>query len=101
VAYVLNDEGRTRLESLGVDCSGAGRRPLIRYCVDWSEQRHHLAGALGARQLSRFEDQTWMKRRSGSRALTITDAGAHALGPSWGIDMAAVLDGPEERGLRG
>jgi DNA-binding transcriptional ArsR family regulator len=101
VAYILSDMGRTRLESLGVDCSGAGRRPLIRYCVDWSEQRHHLAGALGARLLSWFEDQGWITRRSASRALTVTDAGAHAMGPKLGIDIGAVLDGPEERALGG
>jgi DNA-binding transcriptional ArsR family regulator len=100
VAYILSDKGRTRLEALGVDCSGAGRRPLIRYCVDWSEQRHHLAGALGARLLGWFEDQGWITRRSGSRALTITDAGAQAMGPKLGIDIAAVLDGPEDRGPR-
>ena len=94
VAYVLSDQGRTRLEGLGVDCSGAGRRPLIRYCVDWSEQRHHLAGALGARLLSWFEDQGWIKRRSGSRAVTITSTGAHDMGLSLGIDLAGVLDVP-------
>lgn len=91
VAYVLSDKGHTRLESLGIDCSGAGRRPLIRYCVDWSEQRHHLAGALGARLLSWFEDQGWIKRRTGSRALTITDAGARDMGSSLGIHVAGVL----------
>jgi hypothetical protein len=91
VAYVLSDERRARLESLGVDCSGAGRRPLIRYCVDWSEQRHHLAGTLGARLLGWFEDEGWVTRRSGSRALTITDAGARQMGPSFGVDIAGVL----------
>jgi DNA-binding transcriptional ArsR family regulator len=95
VAYVLSDKGRTRLESLGVDCSGAGRRPLIRYCVDWSEQRHHLAGALGARLLSWVEGQGWVGRRSGSRALTITDAGARHMGPSLGVDIAGVLAAPQ------
>ena len=94
VAYVLSDKGRARLESLGVDCSGAGRRPFIRYCVDWSEQRHHLAGTLGARLLSWFEDQAWTERRSGSRALTITEAGANDMGPTLAIDIAGVLAVP-------
>lgn len=94
VAYFLSDKGHARLESLGVDCSGAGRRPFIRYCVDWSEQRHHLAGTLGARLLSWFEDQGWTQRRSGSRALTITEAGANDMGPTLGIDIAGVLAVP-------
>ena len=49
---------------------------------------------MGARLLSWFEDQGWVKRRSGSRALTITDAGAHDMGPSLGIDIAGVLAVP-------
>src|SRR5690242_1958962 len=50
VDYVLTDRGAGVLAGLGVDLDGAAasRRPFVRYCVDWSEQRHHLAGALGA-----------------------------------------------------
>ncbi|WP_199195659.1 hypothetical protein [Nocardia sp. MDA0666] len=37
------------LRELGVDTDRLPpRRPAIRYCVDWSEHRHHLAGGLGA-----------------------------------------------------
>jgi hypothetical protein len=32
----------------------AGPRPPIRYCVDWSEQAHHLSGALGAALAARM-----------------------------------------------
>jgi hypothetical protein len=47
--YRLTDRGRAELAAFGVDADRLpGRRPLIRYCVDWTEQRHHLAGALGA-----------------------------------------------------
>jgi hypothetical protein len=48
--YRLSDRGADRLHALGVDVDGAfaGRRPPIRYCVDWSERDHHLSGALGA-----------------------------------------------------
>lgn len=55
------------------------RRPLLRYCVDWSEQRHHLAGALGAATLAAFEDQQWVRRSPTSRALKLTPAGAREL----------------------
>jgi hypothetical protein len=91
VAYVLSDKGRDHLESLGIDCSQAGRRPLVRYCIDWSEQRHHLAGALGARLLQRLEELKWIKRRPATRALTITDAGARDMGSCFGFDIAPVL----------
>src|SRR5215211_3040620 len=50
VPYELTEHGAGFLrDDLGVDVAAiGGRRPLVRYCVDWSEQRHHLAGALGA-----------------------------------------------------
>src|SRR4051794_9629131 len=47
--YRLTDGGRGRLEALGVDVpdrGGEGTTP-VRYCVDWTEQRHHLSGAVG------------------------------------------------------
>jgi hypothetical protein len=46
VDYVLTARGAGALGDLGVDLDGAAasRRPFVRYCVDWSEQRHHLAG---------------------------------------------------------
>jgi DNA-binding transcriptional ArsR family regulator len=45
VDYRLTGAGADLLAGLGVEVAGNGRRPLVRYCVDWSEQRHHLAGA--------------------------------------------------------
>jgi DNA-binding transcriptional ArsR family regulator len=66
---------------LGVDVASAaqGRRPLLRFCVDWTEQQHHLAGALGAALLTSFERSRWICRESGRRSLTVTDAGHAAL----------------------
>jgi DNA-binding transcriptional ArsR family regulator len=48
--YRLTDEGAEKLGDLGVDVDKAlaGPRTPIRYCIDWSEQDHHLSGALGA-----------------------------------------------------
>ena len=49
--YRLTDGGARRLRDLGVDVDGAlaGPRTPIRYCVDWSEQAHHLSGRSGRR----------------------------------------------------
>ena len=48
--YQLTERGADELEDFGIDFAAlrSRPRPLIRYCVDWSEQRHHLAGSLGA-----------------------------------------------------
>ncbi|MGO1567264.1 ArsR/SmtB family transcription factor [Brachybacterium sp. AOP35-5H-19] len=67
-------------EQLGVDLSvlQAGRRPLIRACMDWSEQRHHLAGHLGAAIMARILDHGWIGRRPGRRDLHVVDPEAIA-----------------------
>jgi hypothetical protein len=66
---------------------GDGRRPFVRYCVDWSEQRHHLAGALGAQVLGRLDELRWIERRAGSRAVTVTEAGGQGLRRAIGLDV--------------
>jgi hypothetical protein len=70
-----------RLTSFGIDVKALRRRPrpLIRYCVDWSEQRHHLAGALGAALAQCLLELAWIERRPDSRAITVTDTGATGL----------------------
>src|SRR5580692_10135150 len=46
----LSPAGARRLQALDIDTETlrAGRRPLARACLDWTERRDHLAGALGA-----------------------------------------------------
>lgn len=89
VADVLAD--RARLEAIGIDCSSTGRRPLVRCCVDWSEQRHHLSGALGARLLRRAEEVEWVTRLPGSRAVCLTEAGERDLVAAFGLDEDGIL----------
>jgi DNA-binding transcriptional ArsR family regulator len=62
------------LEHLG----GGSRRPLLRFCVDWTEQSHHLAGRLGAAVCSAAVEQGWIERKPHQRGVRITDAGAKA-----------------------
>lgn len=82
--YDLGGEAVAVFAALGVPVSALapaapGRRPLLRFCVDWSEQRHHLGGGLGAALLAAFEGAEWIERRRGDRAVTLTAAGARAL----------------------
>jgi DNA-binding transcriptional ArsR family regulator len=51
------------------------RTPLCRDCLDWSERQSHLGGRLGRLFLARMELQGWLRRREGTRALTITPEG--------------------------
>ena len=63
-------------------------RRLVRYCVDWSEQRHHLSGALGRGMLDRLLELDWIRRRDSSRAVRITDTGHAGLRTTFGIDLS-------------
>ena len=56
------------------------KRAFCRACLDWSERRHHLAGALGAALLARFVELGWAKRARDSRVVTVTAAGERELG---------------------
>jgi hypothetical protein len=51
------------------------RRPFARQCLDWSERRHHLAGALGAALLDKMLGLGWIQRIKNSRAVNITAKG--------------------------
>lgn len=87
VDYYLTDEGAAWLQEFGIDRASLERRrrPLIRYCLDWSEQRHHLAGALGAALAARLFELGWLKPHPHTRAVLITDAGATGLSDSLGL----------------
>ena len=80
-ALQLTDAGRRFLRAAGIDPDVLvhSRRPLCRACLDWSERRHHLAGALGATLLDHFIEQGWLRRRQHSRALVVTARGERGL----------------------
>jgi hypothetical protein len=67
----LTEAGRDFFAQRGVAVAilERGRRPLCRACLDWSERRHHLGGALGAAILSAVEERGWVKRDRGTRIL--------------------------------
>jgi DNA-binding transcriptional ArsR family regulator len=87
VHYELTDDGRDFLTGVGVEMPSS-RRPLVRYCIDWTEQRHHLSGGLGRAVFDRFLSAGWVKRASRGRALTVTDQGRGALAEHFSIDWA-------------
>ncbi len=74
---------------LGIDVEAlrAGRRPLVRTCVDWTERRPHLAGAVGAQVCTRFQERGWIRRIDGSRALVVTPAGRAAMRDLLALDV--------------
>ncbi|MGK5740865.1 ArsR/SmtB family transcription factor [Micromonospora sp. URMC 103] len=65
----------------------AARRPLLRDCLDWTERRPHLSGALGAALCARLLDLGWLTRGPG-RSVRLTPAGAPALAAALGLTPA-------------
>jgi DNA-binding transcriptional ArsR family regulator len=61
------------------------RRTLARACVDWSERRRHVAGALGAALAASVLERGWVKRRNGNRSLEVTPDGCQAFEHRFGI----------------
>ena len=83
VDYTLTEAGSAFLGEFGVRLPE--RRRPVRYCVDWSEQRHHMSGALGRGLLDRFVELGWIRRAEGSRAVHVTETGRTGLDRTFGI----------------
>ncbi|OON75396.1 transcriptional regulator [Streptomyces tsukubensis] len=86
IRYELTETGRATLTELGVDPDRLPpRRPAIRYCVDWSEHQHHLAGGLGAALTARLFALDWVRWGASPRVVHLTDRGAEGLERSLGL----------------
>ena len=72
-AYALSHEGERALSGRGVAFTRAyaARRAFATGCLDWTERRPHLAGALGAEVLRALERDGAVRRESGSRGVRL------------------------------
>jgi DNA-binding transcriptional ArsR family regulator len=79
--WTISPEGELAFRTLGIDVAGLarGRRPLARGCLDWSERRLHLGGALGAAILDRLFSLRWAQREPTGRAVRFTASGERSL----------------------
>jgi DNA-binding transcriptional ArsR family regulator len=76
-AYDLTRDGAKGFASLGIDLETARalRRRFAFSCLDWSERRPHLGGALGAAFLKIALMKKWVTPDLDSRALSVTQSG--------------------------
>jgi DNA-binding transcriptional ArsR family regulator len=86
-AYALRPVGRRALEKLGLDLTPLerGRRPLLRACIDWTERREHVGGAIGAALATELLERDWLRRARGSRTILVTNAGRLGLRSALGV----------------
>jgi DNA-binding transcriptional ArsR family regulator len=91
-AFAITVAGERTLAGFGLDVAAihAARRATARACLDWSERRPHVAGALGAALLEELLRRRWLRRRPDGRALTLTPAGAEGLASAFGISLATI-----------
>ncbi len=83
----LTAEGSGFLAGLGIDLTSPtrSRRAFCRPCLDWSEQRPHLAGRVGASIAGLAFERGWIRRRPQGRSVEITGEGIAAFRKSFGV----------------
>jgi DNA-binding transcriptional ArsR family regulator len=74
-------------DALGYERPPGARRPLVRGCLDWTERRPHLAGALGACLCATALERQWVRRAGSGRAVKVTTEGAEAFRELLGAEV--------------
>lgn len=88
-SYDLTPRGAKGLEALGVaiDATRALRRRFAFACVDWSERRPHLGGAIGAALLKVALRRKWVTQDLDSRILSVTAFGRREMQARFGLQI--------------
>ena len=81
----LNEAGVALLNGLGIDVAATGGRVFCRLCLDWSERRVHIAGAVGAALYQGLVARAWVRPVLGTRAVNITPAGRLGLAEAFDV----------------
>jgi hypothetical protein len=82
--FAVTEQGARRLARLGID---AAPGEVARACLDWTERRHHIAGPLGRKLMTRLLELNWVRLDRRSRAVRLTDAGRSELQESWDVEV--------------
>jgi hypothetical protein len=87
--FALTEQGTSWFGELGIDAAKLhmARRSFARACLDWSERRPHLAGALGAALAARFLELDWIERVPHSRAARLTPKGRARLVEALAVEL--------------
>lgn len=86
-SFRVTGAGEQAFVDFGIDVPAlrAAKRPLVRACLDWSERRPHVAGALGAALCRRINDLGWVGR-TGDRAVILNPQGRRGLREVFGAE---------------
>jgi DNA-binding transcriptional ArsR family regulator len=88
-AFVVTDKGEEFFKAFHIDLEivKKKRRSFSHKCLDWSERRYHLAGALGNALLERLFELKWVQRIPDTRAIKITSKGKNGFKDIFSIDL--------------
>jgi len=101
-AAEITEAGNRFLSEFGIDMGAVGsiRRHLCRFCLDWTERRPHIAGAVGAALARRCFDLGWIEMMRHSRAIVVTPSGRRGFRETFGIDASEKAGVEEQRHSR-
>jgi DNA-binding transcriptional ArsR family regulator len=88
--WTLTRSGELFCQRVGIDVPAArraGNRHFARQCLDWSERRPHISGALGAAIADTFFRRGWAEKLRRSRTVRLTDSGRRALSSHFGAAL--------------
>jgi hypothetical protein len=102
-SYEPSAGGARAFACLGIDLDAARalRRRFAFGCLDWTERRYHLGGALGAAFLALARNRKWVIQDLDSRALRVTDRGRKEMAARFGMPMHEIRPGTLPRMLPG
>jgi DNA-binding transcriptional ArsR family regulator len=87
-AAEVTTAGTRFLTRFGIALPRSTRRHFCRLCLDWTERRPHLAGAVGAAMTRRYFDLGWMESVKGSHAVVVTPSGRRGFRETFGLDTS-------------
>jgi DNA-binding transcriptional ArsR family regulator len=88
--WTLTRSGELFCTRIGVDLAGARAahsRHFARQCLDWSERRPHISGALGSAIADTFFKKGWAERLRRGRTVRLTDSGRRAMTSQFGASL--------------
>lgn len=85
----VTEDGARLLSAFGIDLFAVGnkRRHFCRSCLDWTERRPHIGGAVGAALANRCFELGWTERMKHSRAVVVTEAGKRGFHDNFGVTI--------------
>lgn len=86
--FALTEQGTDWFRERGITLEGAGRRPVVSSCLDWTERRRHLAGVAGAGLCRLALETKWCVRIGTERAVRVTPTGERVFAELLGIEAS-------------